>query len=254
MYLSIKIARSPFKSIAPINVRGKNSQTGRVLLAEKQSAKMKIHYAEWPLKTILSGIGGFGSRNYHFKCSPLPTRGPLALDERLFVPLHRVVRLGSREEWAKCGLYYLVCLFRSLISSRPTGDTSPSNPGRSVCAFTSASILILISSAAFSSSLSPRSFAPLPVRTPDGPSFFPYYFSAFFSRRIERLLRRVARYAGYVSSLSFWPSVSGRHRQRVTFASGAHHFLPFCNEMSHVISSVHCFAGYSSAASSTLRF
>jgi len=95
------------------------------------------------------------------------------------------------------GLYYLVCLFRSLISSRPTGDASPSNPGRSVCAFTSASILILISSAAFSSSLSLRFFAPFPARIPDGPSFLPYYFSAFFSRRIERLLRRIARYAAH---------------------------------------------------------
>lgn len=216
---------------------------------------MKIHYAEWPLETILSGIGGFGSRNYHFKCSPLPTRGPaLALDERLFVPLHRVVRLGSREEWAKCGLYYLVCLFRSLISSRPTGDTSPSNPGRSVCAFTSASILILISSAAFSPSLSLRSFAPLPVRTPDGPSFFPYYFSAF-SRRIERLSSAESR----STQDTCRPYPSGR--VSVVDTANAWHspvvltvFYRFCNEMFHVTSSVHCFAGYSSGASSTLRF
>lgn len=114
----------------------------------------------------------------------------------------------------------------SHLLARPTGDASPSNPGRSVCAFTSASILILISSAAFSSSLSLRFFAPLPARTPVGPSFLPYYFSAFFSRRIERLLRRVARYAGRTSSLSFWPGVNGRRRQRVTLASGAHRISP----------------------------
>lgn len=163
--------------------------------------------------------------------------------------------MGSREVvgqvWA---LLFSLPVSVSHLLARPTGDASPSNPRRSVCAFTSASILILISSAAFSSSLSLRFFAPLPARTPVGPSFLPYYFSAFFSRRIERLLRRVARYAGRTSSLSVWPGVNGRRRQRVTLASGAHRFLPNLSESSRVTSRAHCFASYSSAASSTLRF
>lgn len=170
MHLSIKIAAFTVQVDCFDYVRGGKiyKRADRALLAEKQSTKVKIHYAEWPLKTILSGIGGFGSRNYHFKCSPLPTRGPaLALDERLSVPLHRVVRLGSREV---VGQVWALLFSLSVSVSHLLAPYWRCFSHQSVCAFTSASILILISSVAFSSSLSLRFFAPLPARTPNGPS------------------------------------------------------------------------------------
>lgn len=101
MHLPIEITRSPFKSTALIAPGEKiHKRAGRgALLAEKQSPprwkfitpndRWKRFYRGSAVSVLVITIS-----NAHL-CPPgAPT---LALDERLLVPLHRVVRLGSRE-------------------------------------------------------------------------------------------------------------------------------------------------------------
>lgn len=163
---------------------------------------------------------------------PWPERAFRSLDE---VPLHRVVRLGVLPDKRVVVLDQVWALLFSLpvsishlnrvrLRSRAVAFPSPRSSRTWIHVHVSASILILISHAAFSSGLSSLGSLFAPLRAPFARGH--YYFSALFSRVVSNVssaaVRRPRRTTRVVVVILLLDVVDTHQRQRATFASGAH--------------------------------